>query len=274
LLWAEAARRVDIGQVSGHTVRSRAALLAAALADEGDLAGAETVLRETLDLCRKAGDRSWEATELEALARIELKTGRREEAGPDIGEAIRISTEISDRQRLVDCLGTAAVWAAHRDPETAAVLWGSGRALGQTIGTNLLAIADIIDHTDPKSASDSRFYAEPMLAVRAELGPERARLADQRGASMSLDAILELTRTVLRDSPAPASGTTLPASNLTKREHELVTLVAEGLTDGQIAEKLFISVRTVRSHLDRIRDKTGARRRADLTRLALGRRPR
>jgi DNA-binding CsgD family transcriptional regulator len=33
--------------------------------------------------------------------------------------------------------------------------------------------------------------------------------------------------------------------------------------------QLFISVRTVRTHLDRIRDKTGCRRRADLTRLAL-----
>jgi DNA-binding CsgD family transcriptional regulator len=39
--------------------------------------------------------------------------------------------------------------------------------------------------------------------------------------------------------------------------------------DAQIAEELYISVRTVRSHLDRIRDKTGCRRRADLTRLAL-----
>jgi DNA-binding CsgD family transcriptional regulator len=37
----------------------------------------------------------------------------------------------------------------------------------------------------------------------------------------------------------------------------------------QIAERLYISVSTVRSHLDRIRDKTGSRRRADLTRLAL-----
>ena len=33
--------------------------------------------------------------------------------------------------------------------------------------------------------------------------------------------------------------------------------------------QLYISIRTVRSHLDRIRDKTGCRRRADLTRLAL-----
>jgi DNA-binding CsgD family transcriptional regulator len=56
---------------------------------------------------------------------------------------------------------------------------------------------------------------------------------------------------------------------LSARERELVTLVARGVTDAQIAEQLYISIRTVRSHLDRIRDKTGARRRADLTRLAL-----
>ena len=44
---------------------------------------------------------------------------------------------------------------------------------------------------------------------------------------------------------------------------------AQGATNAQIAEQLHISVRTVRSHPDRIRDKTGARRRADLTWLAL-----
>jgi DNA-binding CsgD family transcriptional regulator len=58
-------------------------------------------------------------------------------------------------------------------------------------------------------------------------------------------------------------------ARLTARERELVTLVARGRTDAQIAAQLFISLRTVRSHLDRIRDKTGCRRRADLTRLAL-----
>jgi DNA-binding CsgD family transcriptional regulator len=52
-------------------------------------------------------------------------------------------------------------------------------------------------------------------------------------------------------------------------ERELVTLVAQGRTNAQIADQLHISVRTVGSHLDRIRDKTGCRRRVDLTRLAL-----
>ena len=56
---------------------------------------------------------------------------------------------------------------------------------------------------------------------------------------------------------------------LSARERELVTLVAQGRTNAQIAAQLYLSIRTVTSHLDRIRDKTGCRRRADLTRLAL-----
>jgi DNA-binding NarL/FixJ family response regulator len=56
---------------------------------------------------------------------------------------------------------------------------------------------------------------------------------------------------------------------LTEREKEILQLVASGETDRDIADQLVISVRTVHSHLDRIRDKTGRRRRADLTRLAI-----
>jgi DNA-binding CsgD family transcriptional regulator len=59
------------------------------------------------------------------------------------------------------------------------------------------------------------------------------------------------------------------AAGLSPRERQLVTLVAQGRTDAQIAAQLYITVRTVGSHLDRVRDKTGCRRRADLTRLAL-----
>jgi DNA-binding CsgD family transcriptional regulator len=56
---------------------------------------------------------------------------------------------------------------------------------------------------------------------------------------------------------------------LSVRERELVALLAQGLTDVEIAEKVFISVSTVGTHLDRMRDKSGCRRRADLTRLVL-----
>jgi DNA-binding NarL/FixJ family response regulator len=54
---------------------------------------------------------------------------------------------------------------------------------------------------------------------------------------------------------------------LSPRELEILALVAAGETDRDIASQLFIAPATVYSHLERIRDKTGARRRAQLTRL-------
>lgn len=74
-----------------------------------------------------------------------------------------------------------------------------------------------------------------------------------------------LAASLLRDSRDQDAPT---AFSLTTREREILALLAEGETDADIGERLFISVSTVRSHLDRIRDKTGRRRRAELARLA------
>jgi DNA-binding NarL/FixJ family response regulator len=56
---------------------------------------------------------------------------------------------------------------------------------------------------------------------------------------------------------------------LGEREHEVLRLVASGDTDKEIAQRLYISPRTVQNHLTRIREKTGLRRRAELTRWAM-----
>ena len=110
-------------------------------------------------------------------------------------------------------------------------------------------------------------WEERLRQARQALGPGRAQAAEDRGAAMNITTAAEYAL-MLTDpgSPQPAA----PGSGqLSARERELVTLVAQGHTNAQIAAELYISVRTVTSHLDRIRDKTGCRRRADLTRLAL-----
>ncbi len=90
-------------------------------------------------------------------------------------------------------------------------------------------------------------------------------------------------RLTYHDDTADAEGTLLddnhndanplpeaePVVELSTREQEVLALVAKGETDEQIAASLFIAVATVRSHLERIRDKTGCRRRPDLTRFAV-----
>lgn len=58
-------------------------------------------------------------------------------------------------------------------------------------------------------------------------------------------------------------------TGLSARELEVLRLVCAGDSDQEIAEALFISVKTVQSHLDRIRTKTGARRRAELLRFSM-----
>ena len=60
-----------------------------------------------------------------------------------------------------------------------------------------------------------------------------------------------------------------PSVKLTKREEEIVTLVAKGLTSQDIAKKLFISPRTVETHRARIMDKLGVNNAAGLVRFAL-----
>ena len=51
---------------------------------------------------------------------------------------------------------------------------------------------------------------------------------------------------------------------LTRREREVVTLVATGLTNDEIAERLVLSPATVRTHVSRSMTKVGARNRAQL----------
>jgi DNA-binding CsgD family transcriptional regulator len=110
-----------------------------------------------------------------------------------------------------------------------------------------------------------------MRRIEAILDPAQLREAEGRGARMTLAAAAEFV-TMLTMPQVPAQAPAPEAAGggeLTERERELVTLIARGRTNAEIAAQLSISIRTVGSHLDRIRDKTGYRRRADLTRLAL-----
>jgi len=145
--------------------------------------------------------------------------------------------------------------AATGPPADAVTVWAACAALGGYHGP-----ADV-----PPEVSD---WAEPLRQAQEALGPDRARAAEERGAAMSWATAAEYALLLT----APAAGQTPARPGLAKlsaRERELVTLVARGRTNAQIAAELFISVRTVSTHLDRILDQTGCRRRADLTRLAL-----
>jgi DNA-binding CsgD family transcriptional regulator len=75
---------------------------------------------------------------------------------------------------------------------------------------------------------------------------------------------------LLREFSAHAGGEASSARPLlSRRDLEIMRLVAQGLTDNEIGAELYISPRTVQNHLTRIREKTGVRRRSELARWAV-----
>ena len=114
--------------------------------------------------------------------------------------------------------------------------------------------------------------------LRVTLGDAAFEAAYRRGRSLSYADAIAIAVGAAEPDPGVATAVTVPAAGratadssanpLSDREREIVALLAGGATDAQIAERLFLSVNTVRSHLERIRDKTGARRRTELVRYA------
>ena len=192
---------------------------------------------------------------LKNMADLELRAGQVTEATTLLREALGLAAQ-AGTVTLIDCLGVCGHLCAQTQRWAGALtLWAAMAACERQTGL-------------PEVPQDAARREEPLGKARLALGSASAQAAGERGAAMTLATAIELATLLAAEDlrkPAPAPG----PLRLSARERELVTLVAQGHTDTQIAGQLFISVRTVRSHLDRIRDKTGCRRRADLTRLAL-----
>jgi DNA-binding NarL/FixJ family response regulator len=74
---------------------------------------------------------------------------------------------------------------------------------------------------------------------------------------------------LLKEFSSASRGEGSSVRPLQGRELDVLRLVVQGKTDNEIGKELFISPRTVQNHLTRIREKTGLRRRAELTRWAV-----
>jgi predicted ATPase/DNA-binding CsgD family transcriptional regulator len=244
------------GEIPGALYRALRQIVTMVLTEAGDLAAAEQVCTAGLTSCRDVGDLGNLGYQLWNRAILDLRTGRIEDATAHVHEQLQLAVQTGLRLGLLaglDCCGYLCA-ATERQAE-AVTVWAAMSALAGPWP---------LPH-GPANPGEREGLLEK---ARQVLGPGRTRAAEERGAAMSLGAAAEYALMLTTPEPQPpAEGPGL--GRLSARERELVTLVARGRTDAQIAAQLFISVRTVSSHLDRIRDKTGCRRRADLTRLAL-----
>jgi predicted ATPase/DNA-binding CsgD family transcriptional regulator len=236
-------------------------ILTAVLIEADEPAAAERICRAGLAGARDAGDLWSLGNLLEKLVVLDLIFGRFGDAAAHLREGLEIALRTGARARLLqdlDCCGYLCSMTGRG--ADAVTVWEAVIALQGVTGSPARSGPDVPEGWFQRQ--------EPLRAARQGLGPEQTRAAAERGRAMSLATAAEYARLLTTAAPEPV---TAPPGldGVSPRERELITLVAQGRTDAQIAGQLQISARTVSSHLDRIRDKTGCRRRADLTRLAL-----
>jgi DNA-binding CsgD family transcriptional regulator len=250
---ARQAAQITVG-VPGVIARWCSYSLTVVLIGAGDLAAAEPVCAEALAWSRDTGDLLTKATLLQMMVTVDLAAGRIQDAAAHLRESLQFTR-------------TGAWFSLFDDLDRCGHLCVATGRLAEALTVWAALVALVRRGGFLTYLPTTLRREEPLRRARQALGPVRARAAEDRGAAMSLDTAAEYAL-MLTDLAPPQPAATGPGA-LSARERELVTLVAQGRTDAQIAGQLYISIRTVRSHLDRIRDKTGCRRRADLTRLAL-----
>ncbi|MFI6573269.1 protein kinase domain-containing protein [Nocardia fluminea] len=167
-----------------------------------------------------------------------------------IVESLQFSRTVDDRTNSSACLQVLAwIAAEQRDAERAVVLTAAAEQLGRSVGTDPVLIPDMTGHHE----ECERFTRQAMS--------ERAYSAARReGAVLSFDAAIAYA---LRENKSLAS-TDPVGRKLTKREREVAFLVAEGLTNREIATRLVISPRTAQGHVEHLLAKLGFTSRAQI----------
>jgi DNA-binding NarL/FixJ family response regulator len=272
--------------------------------EAGDLDAAFADHKEVLTLSREAGDSYRLTATLANLGLYELAAGEHRAAREHLQEASVlagkhgyqiVSVGLQQNLGFLDLVEADPRNARRHflDSLAAARITGFNSYIhGVLLGFALAASADG-DHTvaatlhgtaDEQAgrifeALEAGLRDRDHSRLRATLGDAAFEAAYRHGRTLSqADAIALVTASAAPGTgaesavPLPATGQPAaggPAGPLSEREREIVALLAGGATDTQIAAQLFLSVNTVRSHLERIRDKTGARRRAELVRHAI-----
>lgn len=203
--------------------------------------------------------------------------------------AMTAARELHDRTALQHWIGIALTEprrprARHTQARRAMAQAEAAAAAGN-LDLAIAALAECTLHLAAGIMAPAGFLPATFVRLRrAELLLERGARGDREEAGMELAADVPFLRRaraawylarlrawadehrlpVPRDEVAAGPATARPAARLTDREREVATLVARGLTNRAIADRLVISERTAEGHVERVRNKLGFQSRAQI----------
>jgi predicted ATPase/DNA-binding CsgD family transcriptional regulator len=281
------ARRLGEPHLTGRLLSARAYAAYA----EGDSAGAARAAAEALPLFRQAGDRFQVGSMLGNLGNYELSAGDLDAARGHLAESLDIFRALNYRDGIANQtlnLGLAEYLTG--SPETAEASFAESLDMARRMGMRtsiahaLIGLA-LTGHgrggpgwptrlhgAADQALSDLGHALEPLEARLAGLDRERLRAAmgveafeAEYAAGRALDPVdvlAALGRTGTAAGQARVAGSREAASPLTPRELDVLRLVAQGRSNSDIAQRLFLSEHTVHRHLANILRKLGLSSRA------------
>jgi DNA-binding CsgD family transcriptional regulator/tetratricopeptide (TPR) repeat protein len=248
---------------------SLTALALVALA-QGDPTRAGNLLEESLELFRGLDDKEGVAWALHDLGTVAWLLGRHGHAGKQYADSLAIFQDVGDKVGVVCTLeGLGVVAVAQQHLTQAARLLGAALALRDALGV-------------PRQPAERLRDEAAVATARAQLGEVAFAAAWAEGRALPLEQVIAVARDVGAPSapsllPAPAVASARPVSTgslrdsgagLTAREVEVLRLVAEGLSNREIAQRANLSELTVKGYVEQILQQLGARNRVHAAILA------
>jgi predicted ATPase/DNA-binding CsgD family transcriptional regulator len=233
---------------------------------QGDWERAKEFFAESLAIFREVGDKEKTVMGLHNLGCAVLHQGDEPRAGVCFAEGLALSREIGSRYSIATHLAGMAGMAAQGHPERSARLFGAAETMLDSLGI----VVEPMDRAE---------YDRNAAVARNQLGADAFAAAWEAGRAMTPeqaieDALafvsgLELSAAMVPIASSRTVATNLFPAGLTAREVDVLRLVAQGLPDTQIAERLVVSPHTVHAHLRSIYGKLEITSRAAATRFAV-----
>ncbi|MFN8593201.1 MAG: LuxR C-terminal-related transcriptional regulator [Thermomicrobiales bacterium] len=271
--------------------------LGAQAMDLGEFERARSLLEESLEIARDAGTTSQLIRVLNCLGQMERAELQSDAAAKSLEAVLGLAQQHRQDWLLPSIIGGLALAETDRgNHQRAIALFHESIALDRAKG-NWGSLIDGIEGLARVAASLGQFersvrlyaageslrealsfplspteisYADPVKQqLRASLGAEGFRMAWQAGSALDREEALAEAMSVHTHSDPHSSGARGPARDLTERELEILRLVAAGLSNREIGDRLFISPATAARHIANIYNKLDLDSRAKVTAFAL-----
>jgi predicted ATPase/DNA-binding SARP family transcriptional activator/DNA-binding CsgD family transcriptional regulator len=218
-----------------------------------DYVQARDYFEQSLAMNRVTNDIGSSIIALNNLGSTLIAQGDWSNAFPLFQEGLKIAYELGEREITLSCLGgLGEVAHGQKQLERAVLLDAASEAMREAIGQTL--------HPDDQERQD-RYRA----GLQAEVGDAFERIWREGKAMTPARAVeyaLAMEEPAL-STPEPVAQES-PAGAISRREREVVALIARGLTNRQIAHELTIAERTADTHVSNILTKLGLTSRAQI----------